>query len=76
VDTVKCRKSDNPSNSEKISKRFFSSTVNAINNSFEDLTFNDIPTAIHDLPDVINTFLINITSPIPVIDTIKLDEIR
>jgi len=71
---VECLKSDNPSkwwrNIKAVCK--FNSKCNQ-NNSFEDLTFNDIPT---DLPDVINNFLINITSGIPVIDTIKLDEIR
>jgi len=40
------------------------------------LTFNDISISNHDLPDVINNVLINITSAIPVIDTIKLGEIR
>jgi len=34
------------------------------------------PLLTHDLPDVINNSLINIISAIPVIDTIKLDEIR
>jgi len=45
------------------------------NTSFEDLTFTDIPTANHDLPDVLNKVLINIISAVPIIDTIKLDEI-
>ena len=67
---VECLKSDNPSKWWKNIKAIckFNSKQN---NTFEDVTFNNIPTANHDLPDVINNFLINFTSGIPEIDTIN-----
>ena len=72
---MECLKSDCPSKWWKHLKAICKFN-NTQNKSFEQVTFNNAPVDNRDLPDVINNFLINITSGIPAIDTTKLDEMR
>jgi len=56
------------------------STICKFNNkqhdTFEHVTFNDVSVSNLDLPDVVNNFLINVTSGIPPVNSNKLHELR